>query len=143
RKRLAKYFSRNSRKGKETRLGRLAAAILWQPAEHELIARLRERELIGRYRPRCNVQGHPTRMKLGFVILHDQQAPSFSLQAKIPARTSGLWGPVPLTRFMRRAVEELNHHFLLRDCPRETPMLFRNDPRETAQTASAPLGCLM
>ncbi|MCA8995813.1 MAG: UvrB/UvrC motif-containing protein [Planctomycetaceae bacterium] len=126
-KRLLTYFSSKVRGKKEVRIGRHARRLVWQPVIHELVAWLRERELIRRLRPNFNVQGHPTRMKLGYIVLGRHDAPSFQLQPKIPISHSGVWGPIPMTRYTRLAVEELNHEFQLRDCPKDTPMVFRGE----------------
>ncbi|WP_437187595.1 GIY-YIG nuclease family protein [Planctomicrobium sp. SH668] len=127
-KRLHSYFSSKVSKTKERRIGYRSATLVWQPAAHELVAALRERELIRHYRPNYNVQGHPTKMRLGFLTLVDQPAPAFTLHPHIPKRYLGIWGPMPMTRFLRQAVAELNHHFLLRDCPKNTPITYKNTP---------------
>ncbi|SFI75959.1 UvrB/UvrC motif-containing protein [Planctomicrobium piriforme] len=127
-RRLLSYFASRSGGKKEFRIGRRAKSLLWQPAAHELIAWLRERELIRTFRPAYNVQGHPTRMQLGYIVQFDDPAPAFSLERQIPRSHIGVWGPVPLTQYVKQAVEKLNHHFQLRDCARSTPMRFRGDP---------------
>jgi len=126
RRRLQSYFSSRISHQKERRIGTRSTLLIWQPTAHELVARLRERELIRLYRPNFNVQGHPTRMKLGYLTLTDLPAPAFELSPRIPRRHNGLWGPLPLTRFLKMAVGELNHHFQLRDCPRTTPIHFKH-----------------
>jgi len=126
-KRLQSYFSSKVSQTKERRIGHRSTTLIWQASAHDLIARLRERELIRLYRPNYNVQGHPTRMKLGYITLVDQPAAAFSLQSRLPRKHQGVWGPLPVTSFLRRAVGELNHHFQLRDCPRETLMVFRGE----------------
>lgn len=126
-KRLQSYFLSRTSKAKQRRIAFRSTTLIWQPVAHELIARLRERELIRQFRPNFNVQGHPTGMKLGYLTLLDQPAPAFSLSPHLPRHHGGVWGPLPLTKFLRRAVGELNHHFQLRDCPRETPISFKGD----------------
>jgi len=64
-------------------------------------------------------------MKLGYLVLVDQPAPAFTLSSRIPRKHHGIWGPLPLTKFLKQAVGELNQHFRLRDCPRETPIHFQ------------------
>lgn len=144
RRRLQSYFSSKVSRTKERRIGNRSTTLIWQPSAHELIARLRERELIRLYRPNYNVQGHPTGMKLGYITLIDQPAPAFSLQPHIPRRHAGVWGPLPLTRYLRQAVGELNQHFQLRDCPRETPIRFKNERRDqpTTEDKSAFTPCI-
>lgn len=137
-RRLLTYFSSQARRKKEARLGRRAVTLIWQPAAHELIARLRERELIRRLRPEANIQGLPTRMNLGYLVMSDHEAAGFQLLPRIPKTHSGAWGPVPITGFVRSAVEALNHQFGLRDCPRDTPMLFQGESRPGVE----PMPCL-
>jgi excinuclease ABC subunit C len=123
-RRLLTYFSSRVSLRKEGRIGRKARQLVWQPAGHPLIAWLRERELIQSFRPEMNVQGHPTGMQLGYLVQVDAPAPYFVLQDKLPRNHAGVWGPIPITRHSRGAVEQLNHHFQLRDCPRQTRMRF-------------------
>lgn len=140
RRRLGCYFSSRGRRKKEHRIGRGSRTLIWQPVAHELIARLRERELIRYFRPEWNVQGHPTQRTWGYITLVSQEAGSFSVSLQVPRKHDGLWGPLAVTRHLRSAVAELNYHFRLRDCPRETPMHFQHD-RHSAGGAVAP-ACL-
>ncbi len=125
--RLQSYFG--SRRGgkKELRIGSQVGWILYQPVAHELIARLRERELIRELNPLYNQQGHPTRMPVGYVQLLNQNASSFKVQENLPKQHAGVWGPIPLTKNTKAAIEGLNMHFGLRDCPKETPMHYAGE----------------
>ena len=123
-KRLATYFTQQRARRKESRIRRSNVSLLWQPVDHELLARLRERELIRRFRPAWNVQGHPTQLKTGYIIETGGDAPSFKLVGAIPNNSLDTWGPIPWNRWSIAAVEQLNLHYQLRDCPASTPMQF-------------------
>ncbi|MCA9079421.1 MAG: GIY-YIG nuclease family protein [Planctomycetaceae bacterium] len=126
RKRLLTYFSSAQRRSKEARIAGRSRQLLWQTAVHPLLARLRELELIRRFRPAYNVEGHPWRMQEAFVVLVDNDAPWFRLQKQPPKHSLGMWGPIPLNRRTRAAVNDLNMYFRLRDCPLGTKMHFAN-----------------
>ncbi|WP_437191931.1 GIY-YIG nuclease family protein [Planctomicrobium sp. SH527] len=133
RRRVQFYFGNSTRRRKESRLGRRAQSLIWQPAAHTLVAALRERELIQSVRPIYNLQGRPSRILWGYVVQTGDPAPTFSLQREIPKSHDGVWGPVPLTSFQRSTVEQLNFQFQLRDCPSTTPFPFSR----TKSTASS------
>lgn len=139
--RLQSYFSATGTRKKETRIRRRAAALLWQPLPHELIARLRERELIRSFRPDFNIQGHPVRMKVGYIVVVDQLAETLRLVTEIPKHHLGIWGPLPHNGLSQSAVEQLNLHFGLRDCPKQTPIQFAGEETEPPPTV-APVTCL-
>lgn len=140
RHRVQSYFASNGRKKKEARIGRKGVQLLWQPAVHPLIARLRELELIRRFHPAYNVEGHPWRMREGYVVLVAHEAPWFRLVSSLPAQLGGLWGPIPINRATQAAVQELNRFFRLRDCPVSTPLAFAGE--SPLFPAHAPAGCL-
>ena len=131
-KRLQSYFTRQKSRRKESAIRRSAGAVIWQRLDHQLIAKLRERELIRRFRPAWNVQGHPTQLKTGYIILTRQSAPAFQLVSVIPANHDGLWGPIPFHRRSVSAIEQLNQHSGLRDCPKSTVMQFAGRPIDEA-----------
>ncbi|MEZ5940880.1 MAG: UvrB/UvrC motif-containing protein [Planctomycetaceae bacterium] len=150
RNRVSSYFS-TGRRTKETRVGRRGAYFLWQPAVHPLIARLRELELIRRFTPALNVEGHPWRMREAYVVLKQGEAGHFELKTDPAGDFAAVWGPIPMNRANREAVEELNRYFGLRDCPSSTPMNFSDDGIEVidsriscirADTASCLAPCI-
>ena len=126
-RRLPAYYSSSRKRRKESRIGRAARLLIWQPVAHELIAQLRERELIRNFKPVHNVYGHPTRMDLAYLVLIGDGAPAFQLRAHLPSRHAGFWGPLSVTKSVKTAVAELNLHFRLRDCPLTTPMRFSDE----------------
>ncbi|CAK9104927.1 UvrABC system protein C (Protein UvrC) (Excinuclease ABC subunit C) [Durusdinium trenchii] len=127
RRRLQTYFSSRATRRKECRTGRAARMVVWQPLAHPLIAVLRETELIRRFLPTRNVQGHPHRTRPGYLVLADHAAGWFHTSYTIPKRHAGVWGPMPINRRTREAANVLNQVFRLRDCPPATRMQFRGD----------------
>ncbi|MEW4530441.1 UvrB/UvrC motif-containing protein [Maioricimonas sp. JC845] len=140
RDRTQTYFSTGEEQRKERRIGSRARTLLWQPTGHELTARLRELELIRRFSPRYNVLGKPERTPTGYVTLATGDAPHFRVQ-KRPARNCRYaWGPIPVNRRVRAAVDELNYVYRLRDCGSDVRISFREEQSlfETGNTG----GCL-
>lgn len=126
-RRLQTYFSSRTTRRKECRTGRAARMVVWQPVAHPLIAVLRETELIRRFLPTRNVQGHPHRTRPGYLVLADHAAGWFHTSYQIPKRHAGVWGPLPINRRTREAANVLNQVFRLRDCPPATRMQFRGE----------------
>lgn len=140
RHRVQSYFASNGRRKKESRVGKHAVQMLWQPAVHPMIARLRELELIRRFVPAFNVEGHPWRMREGYIVLVPHEAGWFRLQSEPPAKFLGLWGPIPINRGTIAAIKHLNQHFRLRDCPVSTRMNFTGEAELFPDLRS--LGCI-
>lgn len=110
---------------KEARIAARARLLVWEPTGHELLALLREQELIRRFGPEMNVRGR-RRRRLVYVFLSVEDAPRFKMAANLPKFCRYHWGPVVRTGGLLRAVELLNRHFRLPDCPPEIVMHFRN-----------------
>src|SRR5690606_20930388 len=106
---------------KEQRIAARARQLVWEPAGHELLALLREQELIRRYGPEMNVRGR-RRRRLVYVFLSVADAPRFSVAANLPKACRHHWGPVVRTGGLLRAVEFLNRHFRLPDCSTDINM---------------------
>lgn len=111
---------------KEHRVGSHARRLLWQPVGHELVALLRELELIQSLRPRFNIRGAADRGRSGFVYLTSDEAPSLKTAATPPSKAKRSWGPLLLTRGVRDAVDRLNHAFGLRDCTTKIHIVYRD-----------------
>jgi excinuclease ABC subunit C len=129
-KRTTTYFQKNAHAGlqptrKEERIAVRARRLVWEPAGHELLALLREHELIRRFGPEMNVRGR-RRRRLVYVFLSVEEAARFKVAAVLPKSCRRHWGPVVRTGGLLRAVEELNRHFRLPDCPPEVAMNFRD-----------------
>ena len=139
RTRLLSYFRARSRPPKAGRILREARAIVWEICTHEFAALLREQELIRRWRPRWNVQGQPLRRRLVFVCVGRAPAPFVFLTRQPPAAAAA-FGPVNWTQRTIKAVQRLNDHFRLRDCPQAQTILFP-EQRGLFSLALAP-GCV-
>lgn len=122
--RLMSYFPARSSGEKSERIGRRAVRLVWETAAHELLALLRELELIRRFSPRFNVEGRPERQRPAYIYLTPGPAPFFRVGGKIPSGCTTWFGPLQGVGRYTSAVEQLNRRFLLRDCPQKTPMKF-------------------
>jgi len=122
--RLLTYFTKGPPHAKEQRVAERAHRLVWELGGHEFTVRLRELELIRRWRPRFNVRGRPERKKIGYVYVTTGDAPRFRA-GRLPPKSGRLvWGPVRLSRRLRVAVDRLNYVFKLRDCPQDTPIRY-------------------
>ena len=131
RHRLLSYFAKTPADPKMARIRRQSARIVWQPVGHELLALLREQELIHRFRPGFNSQGQPTRRRPAYVCLSDGPAPMALVKRQLAPdagrKVAGQrFGPILGTRQLKEAIEVLNNCFGLRDCPEPTPMEFND-----------------
>ncbi len=134
RQRILTYFYDTSKVNKQRQIAALCQQLVWEPSGHQLLATLRELELIRRWRPKMNVHGQPGRTRCGYVFLTPVEAAHFRVE-KLPLRDSRtVWGPVPLNYRTRSAVSRLNNYFRLRDCPQRTPMRFADQGRLFGET---------
>lgn len=124
RNRLASYFSKTPPDDKMTRIVQHSRFVRWEPISHELLALIREQELISRWRPSFNVQGQPQRRQPAFLCLSDRDAPHVMVSTRINEKTRHGFGPIPGTRRLRETAEQLNHVFRLRDCNDQVRMRF-------------------
>ena len=123
-KRLLSYFSKTVPDEKMHRIRRHSRTIIWQPISHELLALLREQELINQWRPPFNSQGQPTRRKPAFVSITSSAAPNAVVQRKLSQTATHRFGPILGTAQLRESIDNLNNVFKLRDCPDKTTMEF-------------------
>lgn len=124
RNRLLTYFTKGRPDGKEQRIAGHAARLVWEVGDHALTVQLRELELIRQWRPRFNARGRPGRHEIGYIYLAAGEAPNLRVGRRIPQSAHHCWGPLPLSHRVRVAVQQLNYHFRLRDCPDRTPMRY-------------------
>jgi excinuclease ABC subunit C len=127
RHRLLSYFAAGADEQKSTLIGRRAVQLVWELVSHEFAALVRELELIRRFRPRCNVQGQPGRVRRGYLCFDRSPAPRAFLSPTLPPSIEHCYGPLLIGRRMRRAVERLNTVFQLRDCSDDVPMYFADE----------------
>ncbi len=126
RSRLLTYFAKNPSDNKMLRIRQHSERLVWEPVSHELLALIREQELIHRWRPDFNKQGQPTRTQPAFLCISGGPAPNAFLARKTSPRTAKTFGPISGTNRLRQAIISLNQAFRLRDCPDKTKFEFNN-----------------
>jgi excinuclease ABC subunit C len=124
RARLLTYFAKNPTDQKADKIRRHSQQLVWEPISDELLALIREQELIHRWRPDFNTQGQPTRRHPAFVCVSKGLAPRVQFARTLPTQTACTFGPIAGTSQLRLAVESLNTVFRLRDCPDKTKFEF-------------------
>ena len=124
RKRLLSYFAKTPADKKVTRIVQHSRRIVWEPMSHELLALIREQELINRWRPDFNTQGQPVRRQPAFIGISGGPAPHVFFSRRITPKAASLFGPLNGTTRLRAAVDSLNQVFHLRDCPDRTRFHF-------------------
>ncbi len=140
RKRLLSYFAKTPSDPKMGRIVRHSQRIVWEPVSHELLALIREQELICRWRPDFNKQGQPTRRQPAFICIGGGAAPRAFVARQVTDRSDWSIGPIAGTGRLKSAVEALNHTFGLRDCPDRTKFHFNNQRQLFDNVTSA--GCI-
>lgn len=118
--------SREGGPRKELRISRRAVRLVWEVAGHELLALLREHELIRRFLPDLNVRGR-RRRRLAYIFLSTDDAPRFRVAAQLPKSCRHHWGPFAHNHRLMSSVELLNRQFKLPDCPTQTVVQFADD----------------
>ena len=126
RSRLLSYFAKTPADPKMFRIRQHSYQLVWEPISHELLALIREQELIHRWRPDFNSQGQPTRAQPAFLCISGGPAPNAFMARRISKRTSLTFGPIRGTNQLRHAIIALNQAFRLRDCPDKTRFDFNN-----------------
>ena len=127
--RLLSYFTRQPEDNKSVRIVRRAAFVRYERVAGELLALIREQELISRFRPVMNRRGQPRSRMPKFVSFSHDQAPRLrAVRARVDLG-GGLHGPLMGGRRLRKAVEDFNHTFLLRDCGPDVSIIYSNQRR--------------
>jgi excinuclease ABC subunit C len=137
RHRLLSYFDKSPSEPKIERLRKLSSRIVWEPVSHDLLALLREQELIFRWRPTFNRQGQPERRKPGFACVGGGVAPRAYLTLEPCSEAVYCVGPLIGRTELRRAIETLNYVYGLRDCPDRTRIHLTNQLPLFADSAHA------
>ncbi|HMP79388.1 MAG TPA: UvrB/UvrC motif-containing protein [Pirellulaceae bacterium] len=114
--RLVSYFAKQPADPKMGRIRRHASRLVWETVGDELLALLREQELIHRFRPDFNFQGQPHRRQPGFVAISNSAAPHAFAAKQFRISCQRAFGPIAGMKDLRQAVAVLNHYFRLRDC---------------------------
>jgi excinuclease ABC subunit C len=126
RSRLLTYFAKNPTDEKAEKIRRNSTQLVWEPISEELLALIREQELIHRWRPDFNTQGQPTRRQPAFVCVSKGIAPQVQFARQLPAKAACTFGPIAGTSELRAAVDSLNTVFRLRDCPDKTKFEYQD-----------------
>ena len=137
RKRLLSYFAKTPSDPKAARIRDHSRRLVWEPLSDELLALIREQELIYRWRPDFNTQGQPTRRQPAFVCLSSGAAPHAYFARQLTDKAAHAFGPIAGTGQLRAAIESLNQVFHLRDCPDKTKFSFTEQQQLFANPASA------
>ncbi len=140
RKRLLSYFAKTPSDPKMGRIVRHSQRLVWEPVSHELLALIREQELINRWRPDFNKQGQPHRRQPAYICIGGSTAPRAYVALHLTQRSQWAIGPIAGTSRLKAAVEAINLTFGLRDCPDRTKFQFSNQ-RQLFDNVSA-AGCI-
>jgi excinuclease ABC subunit C len=135
--RLLTHFASSPAESKSRRIVRRTRRLVWEKSPHELVALLRELELIRRWQPRFNVRGDPRRARKGLLCLGRGPASHAYLAAGPSDRDVARFGPFRVGSRTREWVRTVNNCFGLRDCSDRTPILFR-EQRELFDTERSP-----
>ena len=124
RKRLLSYFAKNPADKKTIRIVQHSHRLVWEPVSHELLALIREQELIYRWRPEFNTQGQPVKRQPAFLCISGGIAANVFFTRRVTPKAEFSIGPISGTGRLRAAVESMNQVFRLRDCPDKTQFSF-------------------
>ena len=124
RKRLLSYFAKNPTEKKVLRILQTSKRLVWEPVSHELLALIREQELIYRWRPEFNTQGQPVKRQPAFLCISGGVAPNVFFTRRVNSKSEFSIGPISGTGRLRTAIESMNQIFRLRDCPDKTQFSF-------------------
>ncbi len=136
RKRLLSYFAKTPDK-KAFRIRQHSKTLVWEPISEELLALIREQELIYRWRPEFNTQGQPVKRQPAFICISGGPAPNAFFTRRISSKSVHSFGPVAGTGRLRAAVDSINQVFQLRDCPDKTKFEFNNQQQLFANPLTA------
>lgn len=135
--RLLTYFAKNPSEKKMERIRNQSKYLIWEPISDELLALLREQELIFRWTPEYNAQGQPNRRLPAFLCISKSPAPNLFSTTKLTSRVAQAFGPIAGTGRVSEAATCINYLFKLRDCPEKTPFEFNNQLQLFQQPARA------
>ena len=124
--RLLSYFAKTPTDDKMLRIRQHGRTLVWETVANELLALIREQELIHRWQPDMNRQGQPIRMQPAFLCISKTVAPRALLARRPTPGLGQCFGPIQGTGRLREAIESLNYVFQLRDCPDKTGFHFNN-----------------
>ena len=137
RKRLLTYFAKTPAEKKAERIRQHSESLVWEPMSDELLALIREQELINRWRPEFNTQGQPTKRQPAFICISNGPAANAFFTRRITSKANLAFGPIAGTGRLRASVESINQVFKLRDCPDKTKFEFNNQQQLFANPLTA------
>ena len=137
RKRLLSYFAKTPSDQKVVRIRQHSHRLVWEPVSHELLALIREQELIYRWRPEFNTQGQPVKRQPAFLCISGSAAPNVFFTRRVTSKAEFSLGPISGTGRLRAAVDSMNQVFQLRDCPDKTAFSFNEQMTLFDEVASA------
>lgn len=140
RSRLISYFAKSPTDEKMLRIRQRGRSLVWEPNCHELLALIREQELIDRWRPIYNSEGQPDKRRPAFLCISNDRAPKAFLSRNSSESAQEIYGPIIGTSELRETITSFNYVFQLRDCPDKTKMRFGNQ-LQLFESAYSP-GCL-
>ena len=126
RTRLLSYFAKNPTEPKMERIRQQSKYLIWEPISDELLALIREQELIFRWTPEFNSQGQPNRRLPAFLCISDSLAANLFVTKQLTSRVAKVFGPITGTGKLSEAAICCNYLFGLRDCPDKTKFEFNN-----------------
>ena len=135
--RLLSYQAANPPDPKMSRIVRQARSLMWESCSHELLALIREQELITRWQPSMNRMGQPLRRQPVFIKVDLGVAPGITVGRHATLDTHLCFGPIAGTKEVNQAVIALAYAFGLRDCPSKVPMHFLDQLELFPQLRSA------
>lgn len=124
--RLLSYFAKTPSDQKMERIRQQSRYLIWEPISEELLALIREQELIFRWTPEFNSQGQPNRRLPAFLCVSQSSAPHLFSTTRLTDRVSHAFGPITGTGRLSEAAVCCNYLFGLRDCPEKTKFEFSN-----------------
>lgn len=137
RKRLLSYFAKTPADKKVIRIRQHSHRLVWEPGSHELLALIREQELIYRWRPEFNTQGQPVKRQPAFLCISEGMAQNVYFTRRLTQKAAISIGPIAGTGRLRAAVDSANQVFSLRDCSDQTKFSFGEQLRLFEDTATA------
>ena len=115
--RLLSYYAKNPSEKKMERIRDQSKFLIWEPISDELLALLREQELIFRWTPEYNAQGQPNRRLPAFLCISKSPAPNLFSTTRLTARVSKLLGQSLGLGGFPKQPPVLTTCSKLRDCP--------------------------
>lgn len=126
RTRLLTYFAKNPTERKMERIRQQSKYLIWEPISDELLALIREQELIFRWTPEFNSQGQPNRRLPAFLCVSDSHAANLFATKQLTSRAAKVFGPIRGSARLAEAAVCVNYLFKLRDCPEKTKFEYSN-----------------